>query len=180
MGTERTLHIPGLSMFPTDRIGITGPNGAGKSTLMREIFSCLDLPAKRIVYLPQEIDAADSGRVLDTVRSLPNETLGRLMTIIDSLGSLPERLLDTDLPSPGEIRKLLLAEGILLQPSIIIMDEPTNHMDLPSIECVEKALVENNCTQLLVSHDRIFLNNVVDYFWIFEPAQDNGYTIRNI
>ena len=79
---------------------------------------------------------------------------------------------DVPEPSPGEVRKLLLAEGIQKQPVLIIMDEPTNHMDLPSIQCVEDALAACSCALLLVSHDHIFLKNVVSYFWTFR--RENG------
>lgn len=72
----------------------------------------------------------------------------------------------------------MLAEGIMRNPGIIIMDEPTNHMDLPSMQCVEQALNECNCTQLLVSHDLEFLKNVVGYYWAFEQMQDGTFKIN--
>jgi ATPase subunit of ABC transporter with duplicated ATPase domains len=100
-----------------------------------------------------------------------------MMIIISRLGSDPHRILETEIPSPGEVRKLMLAEGILKNPGIIIMDEPTNHMDLPSIECVEQALIETDCTQLLVSHDRIFLKNTVSGYWLFTENDKNKIRI---
>ena len=69
---------------------------------------------------------------------------------------------------------LMLAEGLQKQPSHIIMDEPTNHMDLPSIQCVEQALVDCGCATLLVSHDFSFLQNVVSYFWIVKRDGKNS------
>ncbi len=180
LGEHKKLVIPDLLIQYGEKIGIIGDNGTGKSSFLRYFIKKYELPEAQSIYIPQEIEEERSRALIDRIQRYDGEKMGQLLSLVRRLGSDPTHLLDTALPSPGEIRKLLLAEGILLQPSIIIMDEPTNHMDLPSIECVEKALVENNCTQLLVSHDRIFLNNVVDYFWIFEPAQDNGYTIRNI
>jgi ATPase subunit of ABC transporter with duplicated ATPase domains len=85
------------------------------------------------------------------------------------LGSRPEKLLNSDEPSPGETRKLLLAVGMTHTPHIIIMDEPTNHMDLPSIECLEQALKDCPCSLLLVSHDRYFLNKLTSREWNITP-----------
>ncbi len=68
-------------------------------------------------------------------------------------------------PSPGELRKLLLALGLANEPWLIVMDEPTNHLDLPSIECLEDALAECPCGQLLVSHDERFLGRLTNRTW---------------
>ena len=87
------------------------------------------------------------------------------MTIVRRLGSNPERLLSSRVPSPGESRKLLLALGLSKTPWLVIMDEPTNHMDLPSIECLEKALNDYTGALVLVSHDRVFLNNTTNIQW---------------
>ena len=99
------------------------------------------------------------------------------MTIISRLGSEPNHILETTIPSPGEVRKLMLADGIMLNPGIIVMDEPTNHMDLESIECIEQALNECSCAQILVSHDIVFLKNTVNYFWSFEKIKNKEYKI---
>ena len=95
------------------------------------------------------------------------------MTIVSRLGSRPEKLLGSDEPSPGETRKLLLATGMTFSPHIIIMDEPTNHMDLPSIECLEQALKDCPCSLLLVSHDRYFLNRLTGRQWNITPDSNS-------
>jgi ATPase subunit of ABC transporter with duplicated ATPase domains len=96
---------------------------------------------------------------------LPKESLGRVMTSVSRLGSRPGRLLESEQPSPGEVRKLLLALGVDHGPHLILMDEPTNHMDLPSIGCLEEALEECPCALLLVSHDLRFLDGLVEWRW---------------
>ncbi len=96
------------------------------------------------------------------------------MTIVSRLGSRPHRLVETTEPSPGEFRKLLLALGMTYEPHIIIMDEPTNHMDLPSIECLEKALSDCPCCLVLISHDKYFLKNLTTIQW--DITQDNDLT----
>lgn len=172
IGPERQLMHPDLLIGPRDRIGLVGPNGAGKSTLIEHIMTRSALPADKVVYLPQEIDSDTSSRIARTVRALPREQLGELMTVISCLGSQPLRVLETDDPSPGEVRKLLLALGMTRRPWLIVMDEPTNHLDLPSIECLEAALAECVAALLLVSHDLRFLNKLTTTHWSIQPAED--------
>ena len=165
LGGDRRLRFPDLTMRPTDHIAITGANGLGKSTLLRHILANLDLPPERLVHVPQEITAEESRRILAEVGKLPKDQLGEIMTIVSRLGSRPQRLIESDEPSPGEIRKILLAMGIAGHPHLIVMDEPTNHMDLPSINCLEEALGDCPCGLLLVSHDRPFLQALATINW---------------
>jgi ATPase subunit of ABC transporter with duplicated ATPase domains len=75
-------------------------------------------------------------------------------------------------PSPGEIRKLLLALGMTDEPYLIIMDEPTNHMDLQSIECLENALADCPCALMLVSHDTYFLQKLTSINWTISEGEN--------
>ncbi len=165
LGADRWLHFPDLSMKPDDRIALTGLNGSGKSTLIGYIMQSLKLPENHVTYIPQEIDIHASQEVMARARDLPTEKLGQMMTVVSCLGSRPHRLLESVEPSPGEIRKILLATGITNVPHLIVMDEPTNHLDLPSIECLEQALVECPCGLHLVSHDRRFLDALTHKRW---------------
>jgi ATPase subunit of ABC transporter with duplicated ATPase domains len=165
LGRDRRLVFPELAMMPEDRIALVGPNGSGKSTLIRHLIGQLRLPEDNVVYMPQEIDQADGRKIIQDVRQLPREPLGKVMTIISCLGSRPDRLILTEDPSPGELRKLLLGLGMAQNPQLIIMDEPTNHLDLPSIECLEKALNEFPAGLLFVSHDLRFLRHLAKTWW---------------
>ena len=165
LGGQKWLEHPDLYILPSDRIALVGPNGSGKSTLVSRIFPSLKIPPENITYIPQETDADQSRQILAQVREAPPAKLGQLMTLISRLGSRPQPLLESAIPSPGETRKLLLAMGMANEPQIIIMDEPTNHMDLPSIECLEEALSEVSCALLLVSHDRRFLEKLTTVRW---------------
>ena len=165
LGGDQWLHFPDLAMKPDDRIALTGPNGSGKSTLIRRIMQSLNLQETQVTYLPQEIDILASQEIMTRARDLPNEKLGQMMTVVSCLGSRPQRLLESLEPSPGEIRKILLATGIANVPHLIVMDEPTNHLDLPSIECLEQALIDCPCGLLLVSHDRRFLDTLTQIRW---------------
>ncbi|HEY9249348.1 MAG TPA: ATP-binding cassette domain-containing protein [Rariglobus sp.] len=166
LGGGRRLHFPDLEIGGTSRIAIMGANGLGKSTLIRHLLAHLNLPAEKLVTVPQEISAEDSRVLLESIKRLPNDELGRVMITISRLGSRPARLLESALPSPGEVRKLLLAIGIVRGPHLIVMDEPTNHMDLPGILCLEGALADCPCAMLLVSHDEAFLEKITDTGWL--------------
>ncbi len=172
LGGGRQLACPPLAMTPADRVALVGPNGGGKSTLVRHIVAALDLPADKLVYLAQEIDRAAAAEVILAVRSLPKDRRGDVMSVIACLGSDPQRLMETDDPSPGEVRKLMLALGMARRPWLIIMDEPTNHLDLPSIECVESALGQCPSALLLVSHDLRFLETLTRTRWEIAPEED--------
>jgi ATPase subunit of ABC transporter with duplicated ATPase domains len=180
LGGGRVLSHPDLVMRPDDRIALTGPNGSGKSTLVRTIVSTLDLPVERVTYVPQEIDIEAAAGILDRARALPKDKLGFMMTVVSRLGSRPHRLLESAEPSPGETRKLLLAMGIANEPHLIVMDEPTNHMDLPSIECLEDALMDCPSGLLLVSHDVHFLRRLTKKRWHIarRPDREGAYELE--
>jgi ATPase subunit of ABC transporter with duplicated ATPase domains len=180
LGEKRKLTFPDLSMGPDDRVALVGPNGSGKSTLIRHIVGRLELLRDKLVYLSQEIDLPRSVAVLAAVRALRKNRLGEVMTVVSCLGSDPQRLLQSDVPSPGEVRKLILALGIARRPHLIIMDEPTNHLDLPSIECVEDALAQCPCGVLLVSHDVRFLQRLTRTWWRISPEDEKAgpHTMR--
>jgi len=180
LGAQRCLMTGDLSMKPDDRMALVGPNGSGKSTLVRHIVSHLDLPADKVVYMPQEIDRSTAREIIADVRRLPDARLGDVMTMIDCLGSDPRRVLTTDQPSPGELRKIMLALGIARRPNLIVMDEPTNHLDLPSIECLENALDQVICGLLLVSHDMRFLRRLTRTCWriVPDPDESSGRRLR--
>jgi len=180
LGNSHNLYYPDLNIKPEDRISITGNNGCGKSTLIKKIISELNISNNRLTYIPQEIDISSSKEILNRVRSLDRPGLGKLMSIISCLGSRPERLLQSSSPSPGETRKILLALGMMNEPHIIVMDEPTNHMDLDSITAIEDALNEVNCSLLLVSHDRIFLDRLTDINWDIAEDDKNEHYCLNV
>lgn len=87
------------------------------------------------------------------------------MQVAAALGLDPERVLATDEPSPGEIRKLALARGLGMGAWALVLDEPTNHLDLPSIERIETALAEYPGALVLVSHDEPFARALTATVW---------------
>lgn len=172
LGEGRCLHYPTLLVGSADRIGLEGPNGAGKSTLLEALLSDIT-PNEGILCIPQEIGAEQGRHLLALAKALPSQERGRMLSIVARLNSPPERILAGEDLSPGELRKLMLAEGLLRRPYIIAMDEPTNHLDLHSIEALQAVLASCDCTLLLVSHDRPFMDALTNVRWTFEPLQES-------
>ena len=165
LGPDRELTFGELTIAPGERVALTGPNGSGKSTLLDYLVGRLDLPEGKLAYLPQEISRVEARQIICRARRQPGPVLGEMMSVVSGLGSAPERLLETDEPSPGELRKLLLAMEMVNRPWLIVMDEPTNHLDLPSIELLEQALSACPSAQLLVSHDARFCDALATARW---------------
>ncbi|MDR2246374.1 MAG: ATP-binding cassette domain-containing protein [Treponema sp.] len=180
LGGGRSLSFPELLIRPGDRIALTGPNGAGKSTLIRFIVErpvpapdALRAPA---LYIPQEVSAEESRTALEALEQESERRRGEILSRFSRLGSDPGLLRRSQLPSPGEIRKLLIARGVFSNPALIIMDEPTNHLDIRSIRLLEETLNEVSCAMLLSSHDAVFLSRLTGREWAI--TRDGRMAIR--
>ncbi|MFZ2955659.1 MAG: ATP-binding cassette domain-containing protein [Candidatus Ozemobacteraceae bacterium] len=177
LGDEKTLCFPDLIVGPADRIAIVGPNGSGKSLFVKHLVGELNLASEKLLYVPQEISLAETTHIMSELKKRPKKELGVVFSVISCLGSRPERLLQNDQASPGEVRKCLLALGIARECHLIIMDEPTNHLDLPSIRLLENALAGCPCGLLLVSHDTRFLETLVDKYWVIRCGQAENHLV---
>ncbi len=164
LGNGKTLSHAELVMNPGDAIGLTGINGSGKSTLIRQLLTKIP-ESVSYLYIPQEISMEESGKIITRFLAEDERIRGEVMSRFARLGSVPEKLLQSVLPSPGEIRKLLIAEAVFKEVSLIIMDEPTNHLDLPSILLLEDTLLESRASLLLISHDEVFLGKLINKEW---------------
>jgi ATPase subunit of ABC transporter with duplicated ATPase domains len=161
---DGALSFPELTMSGLDRVALTGKNGAGKSTLLRHIIEHIS-PTVTFFYLPQELTETESRAVLAEVFAEDEKARGEILSFFSRLGSNPKSILQSALPSPGEVRKLLIARAVSHNPAFIIMDEPTNHLDLPSVILLEEMLKECRCALLLVSHDEAFLAALTETEW---------------
>ncbi len=173
------LCFPRLSVDVGDKVGISGDNGAGKSTFIRYFVETVDFQHDYL-YIPQEITDEEAQQLFDEVSNLGSEEKGELFTLVQRLGSDAKALLNSSIPSPGEVRKLLIAQGLLKHPSLIILDEPTNHMDLESIESLEASLKEYAGALLFITHDKTFLENLSTKQWLFEKRQAHRYEVQEI
>lgn len=173
LNQQKVLHHPTLFVGPDDKIGLKGANGAGKSTLLNALLAQTDQD-DGLLFIPQELNAEHGRQILARIKTLPSQDRGRLLSIVARLNSPPERILSGADLSPGELRKLMLAEGLLGQPRLIAMDEPTNHLDLPSIEALQEVLAQCDCALLLVSHDRVFREALTTIEWDFIEQESSN------
>ena len=174
-----------------DKIGIIGPNGAGKTTLLRLLLGDLQPTSGRITNgTKQEVAYFDQFRAqLDDNESvIENLSHGREFVEINGnrkhvIGYLqdflfaPERARSpVSMLSGGERNRLLLAKLFSKASNILVLDEPTNDLDIETLELLEELVMDYKGTVLVVSHDREFVNNVVTSTLVFEgDAQVNEY-----
>ncbi|MEW5988383.1 MAG: ribosomal protection-like ABC-F family protein [Chloroflexota bacterium] len=161
-----------LTLWHGERVGLVGPNGAGKTMLLRQLLDPEGVtggqvrlgPSIQIGYYAQEHETLDGGRTLieeirQTAALTQEATVAYLLRFLFTYEQMrgPVSAL-----SGGERSRLQLAKLVLARPNLLLLDEPTNNLDITSIEVVEEALEEFVGTVLVVSHDRYFLDKVVD------------------
>ena len=172
-----------VTMMRGDRVGIIGPNGSGKTTLINLLLKNIipDQGAVRhgvnleIAYFDQTREQLDDEKTVSdnvangsdfvTVNGRRRHIIGYLKDFLFS----PERARSPlKTLSGGERNRLLLARLFTRPSNVLVMDEPTNDLDIQTLELLEELLLEYSGTLLLVSHDRAFLNNVVTSTLVFE------------
>ncbi|WP_297575578.1 ATP-binding cassette domain-containing protein [uncultured Deefgea sp.] len=175
-----------------DKIGLIGPNGAGKTTLLKMILGELEPDTGsvkagtkiQVAYFDQFREQLDEEKsVADSVSQGDDfvEIGGQRKHI---MGYLEQFLFPAERArspvkslSGGERNRLLLARLFTRPANVLVLDEPTNDLDIETLELLEQLLDEYPGTVFLVSHDRAFLDNVVTQTIVFEP---NGQIIENV
>ncbi len=166
-----------------DRIGLLGPNGAGKTTLLKMLIGELEPDSGevergtnvQIAYYDQQREQLDPERtVVDTIADgndwvTVNEQKRHVFSYLEDFLFPPERAKSpVKALSGGERNRLLLARLFTKPANVLVLDEPTNDLDMETLELLEAQLVDFPGTVLLVSHDREFLNRVVTSTIAFE------------
>jgi ABC transport system ATP-binding/permease protein len=168
-----------------DRIGIIGPNGIGKSTLLRILLREMEPNVGRVrtgtrvevVYFDQLREQLDPDRTVEENVADGKKTIRINGSEHHVIGYLKDFLFAPDrarspvrILSGGEKNRLLLARLFACPSNVLVLDEPTNDLDMETLELLEDRLLDYSGTILLVSHDREFLNNVVTSTLVFEPG----------
>lgn len=167
-----------------EKVGIVGPNGVGKSTFLNIITERLKPTSGRVVvgqtiqfgyYTQRGMQAPEDRRVIDLVKDIAEEIEiegGKRMTAHQFLtyfgfdnttqfnyfGNL----------SGGERRRLYLLQVLMANPNFLILDEPTNDLDLYTLQILEQFLQGYKGCLIIVSHDRSFMDHIVDHLLVFE------------
>jgi len=168
-----------------DRIGIIGKNGCGKSTLLRIILGLEDADSGTVEigstvkfgYFSQENEELDQrGKVIDCVKNVA-EFIRTEEGLISATNMCERFLFDSDMQytpvsklSGGEKRRLYLLMVLMSAPNVLILDEPTNDLDIQTLQVLEDYLDHFNGIIIAVSHDRYFLDRVVTRIFSFEPG----------
>ncbi len=173
-----------LRVMRGDRLGIVGPNGAGKTTLLRLLTGALPPDEGRVrlgtaletVTLDQGRSALDAGGTVTevltggrgdslTVNGRPRHVVGYLK---DFLFAPEQARTPVSVLSGGERNRLLIARALAQPANLMILDEPTNDLDLETLDLLEEMLGDYPGTLVLVSHDRDFLDRTVDAVLVAE------------
>ena len=168
-----------------DKIGIIGANGCGKTTLLRLLLGELEPQSGSLRHGTQlQIAHFDQLRTqLDESQSVRENVAGGSDTVMingvkrhvmsylsDFLFASKKSLTPVKNLSGGEKNRLLLAKLFTIPANVVVLDEPTNDLDIETLEMLENWLVDYSGTVLLVSHDRVFLNNLVTSTIVFEES----------
>ena len=152
------------------KVALIGKNGSGKSTLLKEIINNNNENiriSKNVVigYLDQSQDILDPDKtILDNIKINSSFKESFIRTNLDGFGFKGDTVFKkVSYLSGGEIVRVAICKLLLSDNNIIILDEPTNYLDIKCMQSLESALKNTNKTLLIVSHDRKFISNICDY-----------------
>ncbi|MDR1012862.1 MAG: ATP-binding cassette domain-containing protein, partial [Lactobacillales bacterium] len=165
-----------LSLDEHWKLGLIGRNGRGKTTLMKMLLGSITYQgsissAQNFVYFPQEIkdDSVLTYYLLKSLASYEDWRLERELTLLQVDLDVLWRAFST--LSGGEQTKVLLSLLFLVEESFPLIDEPTNHLDIKTRKVVANYLKKKKCGFIVISHDRTFIDEVVDHVLSIEKNQ---------
>jgi ATP-binding cassette subfamily F protein 3 len=186
IGYDRPLSTVSLDLKKGQKLGILGGNGLGKSTLLKTIVG--KLPALsgeykfgtnvQIGYFDQQMAMYQSDKTVldDYWDEFPNLTETEVRNSLGAfLFSGDDVFKKIDMLSGGEKVRLALCKILKRRPNVLILDEPTNHMDIVGKETLESMLKDFSGTLIFVSHDRYFVKKVADSLLVFEDGTTHLY-----
>jgi len=197
---ELDVTVPGKKLFsvaecflrPGERIALLGHNGVGKTTLIKLILQQLEKeadsppevqqlsahikvsPQAKLGYYDQELGAlgGENESLFDFVASsLQREDQGIVQALVAAGFAFEAHATPVNSLSGGERARALFARLSLLRPNLLILDEPTNHVDIEGREQLERQLLSSDAAVLFTSHDREFVRAIAQRFWIIEHGE---------
>ena len=185
-GKQTVIHPFDLVIHHGERVGVIGKNGTGKSVLLRMALNLEQPTSGEVIvgpsirtgyYAQQHETLAFEQRVLDTVclagEMSEDKGVALLRRYLFSYQQVHQKVKEL---SGGERSRLQLALVVLSGANFLILDEPTNNLDIQSAEVLESTLADFEGTVLVVSHDRYFLDQVVDRILVLEDGKINGFS----
>ena len=180
-GLTELLTVPALQLERGSRTAIIGANGTGKTTLLKTLLG-LTHPLEgtatighnvKVGYYSQGLDGLpEESSVLDAFLQAkgmpPEEARSYLARFLFQGEDVFRRVYDC---SGGERSRLALARLLVTQPNLLILDEPTTHLDIPSREALEQVLLEYDGTLLFVSHDRQLVSLLAQALWVVDQGK---------
>ena len=161
-----------MTLWHGERVALVGPNGAGKSVLLKQILDPEGVssgeikigPSIKIGYYAQEQETLndDLDLISEIRQTAPVSREAAVAFLLRFLFTYDQMQQPIGKLSGGERSRLQLAKLVLERPNLLLLDEPTNNLDIPAIEVLEETLEEFVGTVLLISHDRYFVDKVVD------------------
>ena len=182
IGYDSTLTHVSLDLKKNKKVGIIGGNGLGKSTFLKTIMDMIPKKSGKytfgynveIGYFDQQMAQYSSDKTIidDIWDEYPTYTETEIRNILGGfLFRGDDVFKNVSMLSGGEKVRLVLAKMFQRRPNLLILDEPTNHMDIVGKEALETVLKQYEGTVLFVSHDRYFINSVADSLLIFENGK---------
>ena len=167
-----------------ERVGIVGPNGSGKTTFLQLLTGQLRPDAGKIVtggtvvfgyYTQAGLDLKEDKKVIDVIQDIAEfvplekgQKLTAPQLLERFLFSRPQQQVWVSQLSGGEKRRLHLLTVLMRNPNVLILDEPTNDLDILTLNVLEDYLMDFPGVILIVTHDRYFMDKIVDHLFIFE------------
>lgn len=174
-----------LTLWHGERVGLVGANGVGKSVLLKQFLYPESIsngeikigPSIKIGYYSQEQETLDYNKDLisEIRQTAPVSRETAVAFLLRFLFTYEQMQQPIGKLSGGERSRLQLAKLVLEQPNLLLLDEPTNNLDIPAIEVLEETLDEFVGTVLVTSHDRYFLDKVVDNIIELADGQLTSY-----
>jgi macrolide transport system ATP-binding/permease protein len=173
-GGRTLFHPVKLAVKPGEKVGVVGPNGSGKTTLLKIIGGAIQpdtgswrrSPNLKTGYLDQELSSLTSGGTIwEEVAGVASDRKKAFNILAGLLFRGDEVFKPCSVLSMGERVRVALAKLLVGDYNLLMLDEPTNYLDLPSREKLEEALAGFEGAVILVSHDRYLLDRVPDSIW---------------